>query len=326
MKAMVVTESRGIGSLTLQDLPEPKPDEGQVAIRMEATAVSFADIEAREGRYHTPRKPPVVPGHDVAGVVTAVGPGVGDVKVGDRVTAISFSGSFAEIVIAHTAVTWILPNEIDIQSGAAFPTNGVTAYNLLTLAGKMQTGETVVIHSAAGGVGTTTIQLAKILGAKNIIGTVGSSSKKELVKNLGCTHVINYREEDFTAEVMKITNKRGADLILDSVAGSTTEKSLQCLAPWGRIVVYGMSGGKPGNIPTNFLHVGNRSAIGYSTSGYRYNCPDVLRPSGEAVLELLKARKIRMIISAHYSLHEANEALDLVESRKSTGRVILLNS
>jgi NADPH:quinone reductase len=325
MKAMVVTFADEGGKLSLQDVLDPIPGEGQVAIRMEGTAVSFADIEMREGRYHTPRKPPIIPGHDVVGTVIGLGPGVSGFRVGDRVTAISFSGSYAEIVLAPAAVTWLLPDEVDRLSGASFPTNGVTSYNLLTLAGRMAPGETVLIHSAAGGVGTTTSQLAKLLGAGTVIGTVGNDVKAELVRSLGCDYVINYRTDDFADRVMAITKDAGADLILDSVAGSVTEKSLACLAPWGRIVVYGMSGGVAGQIPTNFLHAGNRSAIGYSTGGYRYAKPHVLRPAGDAVLGYLRSKQLKMVISAEYPLHEANAALDLVESRKSTGRVVLTN-
>ena len=325
MKAMVVTLADEGGKLSLQDVPDPIPGEGQVAIRMEGTAVSFADIEMREGRYHTPRKPPVIPGHDVVGTVIGLGPGVSGLRVGDRVTAISISGSYAEIVLAPVVVTWLLPDEVDRLSGASFPTNGVTSYNLLTLAGRMAPGETVLIHSAAGGVGTTTSQLAKLLGAGTVIGTVGDDAKAELARSLGCDYVINYRTDDFAARVMVITKDAGADLILDSVAGSVTEKSLACLAPWGRIVVYGMSGGVAGKIPTNFLHAGNRSAIGYSTGGHRYARPHVLRPAGDAVLGYLRSKQLKMVISAEFPMREANVALDLVASRKSTGRVVLTN-
>ena len=309
----------------LQEVPAPAPSAGEVAIRMQGTAVSFADIEMRDGRYHTPRKPPVTPGHDVVGTVAALGSGVTDLRIGERVTAISLSGSYADIVIAPAAVTWPLPAEVDLASAASFPTNGVTAYNLLTRAGRLAQGESVLIHAAAGGVGTTTSQLAKLLGASLVIGTVGDDAKAELARQLGCDHVVNYRKEDFVARVKALTNDRGVDVILDSVAGDTTERSLACLAPWGRIVVYGMSAGAPGTVPTNVLHAGNRAAIGYSTGGYRYARPQELRPAGEAMLGYLRAKQIKMVVSAQFPLHEANAALDLVASRRSTGRVVLTN-
>lgn len=323
---MVVTSDGGRGVLALQEVPAPAPGEGQVAIRMEGTAVSFADIEMREGRYHTMRSPPVIPGHDVVGTVISVGPGVAGIRAGERVTAISLSGSYADIVIASAAITWPLPEEVDMLSAASFPTNGVTAYNLLTRAGRLAAGETVLIHAAAGGVGTTTSQLAKLLGASLVIGTVGDDAKAELARRLGCDHVINYQKEDFVSRVKALTHDKGVDLVLDSVAGSTTERSMACLAPWGRIVVYGMSAGIPGNIPSNLLHAGNKSAIGYSTGGYRYEKPEELRPAGEAVLEYLRSKRLRMVVSAQFPLQEANAALDLVASRKSTGRVVLINS
>lgn len=323
---MVVTESAGKGVLTLQEVPAPAPAQGEVAIRMQGTAVSFGDIEMRDGRYHTPRKPPIIPGHDVVGTVVGLGPGVADLRLGERVTAISLSGAYADIVIAPAAITWRLPEEVDLASAAAFPTNAVTSYNLLTRAGRLAQGETVLIHAAAGGVGTTTSQLAQLLGAGLVIGTVGDDAKAELCRQLGCDHVINYQKEDFVARVKALTNDRGVDLILDSVAGDTTERSLACLAPWGRIVVYGMSAGTPGIVPSNLLHAGNRSAIGYSTGGYRYARPQELRPAGETMLEYLRSGKIKMVVSAQFPLHEANAALDLVASRKSTGRVVLTNT
>lgn len=326
MQAMVITSTKERGDLTLQEVPDPTPGEGQVAIRMEGTAVSFADIEMRQGRYNIPRKPPVIPGHDVVGIVAALGPGVSGLRVGERVAAISLTGSYADIVLAPAAITWSLPDEVDLLSGAAFPTNGVTSYNLLTMAGRLASGETVLIHAAAGGIGTTTTQLARLLGAGTIIGTVGDDAKTELARGLGCDHVINYRTEDFAAKVMAITKDKGADLILDSVGGSVTERNLVCLASFGRIVVYGTSGGVPGSIPNKFLQAGNRSAIGYSTGGYRHARPDVLRPAGEAMLGYLCAKELKMVIGAKFSLREANAALDLVESRKSTGRVVLTRS
>ena len=325
VKAMVVVEGKGQGGLVMQDVPEPIPGEGQVAIRMEGTAVSFGDIEMRQGNYHSPRKPPVIPGHDVVGKVDALGPGTTGFRVGEQVTAISHTGSYAEIVVASAAVTWSLPEGVDIISAASFPTNGVTSYNLLTMAGRLAAGESVLIHAAAGGVGTTTSQLAKLLGAGTVIGTVGDEAKADLARSLGCDHVIMYRTEDFVARVMSITAGKGADLILDSVAGPVTEQSLGCLAPWGRIVVLGKSSGIPGKVTSDLLHSTNRSAIGYSTGGYRYAKPEALRPAGEAVLGYLRSKQLKMVVSAQFPLSEAIAALDLVASRKSTGRIVLTN-
>ena len=326
MKAMVVVKRNGRGELVLEDVPDPVAGEGQVAIRMEGTAVSFGDIEMRQGDYHTPRKPPVIPGHDVVGTLVALGPGTTGFRVGERVTAIALTGSYAEIVVAPAAVTWSLPDEIDIISAAAFPTNGVTSYNLLTMAGRLAAGESVLIHAAAGGVGTTTCQLAKLLGAGTIIGTVGDESKADLACSLGCDHVILYRAEDLPSRVMSITGGKGADLILDSIGGSATEQSLACLAPWGRIVAFGRSSGIAGQIPTDLLHAGNKSAIGYSTGGYRYARPEALRPAGDAVLGYLRSKQLKMVVSAQFPLSEANAALDLLASRRSTGRVVLTNT
>lgn len=182
----------------------------------------------------------------------------------------------------------------------------------------------MVIHAAAGGVGTTAIQLARLLGAGTIIGTVGDDAKAELARSLGCDHVINYRREDFAARVNELTGGVGADLILDSVAGEVFNRGLTCLANFGRLVVYGMSGGEPGRVTSDLLHSSNRSVIGYSTGSRRRLQPATLQPAAKVVLEYLADRRLKLVVGARYPLADAAEAHRFVESRRSTGKVLLL--
>jgi NADPH:quinone reductase len=324
MKAVVVNRLGPPEVLEYQDVPEPQAAPGQVLIRVAATGVNFADIMARRGRYHGGAAPPFVPGLDVAGTITSVGTGVTGLAVGQRVAAFPAGGSYAEQVAADPVLVYALPDAVDFETAAAFPTVGVTAYNLLSLVGRLAGGETVLVHAAGGGVGTTAIQMARRLGAGRVIGTVGDDAKIGLVRDLGADEVINYQREDFAARVRDLTGGSGADVVLDSVAGPTFEASLTCLAPFGRLVVFGQASGEPGVARSADLYGMNRAVLGYSTGGYRRLRPAALRPAAEAVLRLLADGEVRFVVGGRYPLAEAAEAHRSVESRKSTGKILLL--
>jgi NADPH2:quinone reductase len=324
MRAVVVTAAGGPEVLQVQELPEPVPGPGQVLVRTAATSVNYADILARQGRYHGGATPPFIPGLDLAGTVAALGEGVTGLTVGQRVAVFPQGGSYAEYVLADPVLVYPLPDAVDFETAAAFPTIGVTAYNLLHTVARLAPGETVLIHAAAGGVGTTAVQVARLLEAGRVIGTVGDDAKAGLVRDLGADVVINYRREDFAARVRELTDGQGADVILDSVAGPVTAASLTCLAPFGRLVVFGQASGAPGEVRSSDFYPLNRSVLGYSTGGYRRLRPAALRPAAEAVLAWLAAGRLRMVITRRFPLAEAAEAHRLVESRASTGKVLLL--
>ncbi|HEY7059952.1 MAG TPA: quinone oxidoreductase [Chloroflexota bacterium] len=325
MRAVVVTEPGGPEVLQVQELPEPTPGPGQVQIRVAATGVNFADIMARRGRYHgAPSGGGFVPGLDVAGTITALGEGVAGLSVGQRVAAFPAGGSYAEVVVADPVMVYPLPDNVDFETAAAFPTIGVTAYNLLKTVGRLGEGETVLVHAAAGGVGTTAVQAARLLGAGRVFGTVGDDAKAGVVRDLGADAVINYRQEEFAPRVRALTGDAGADVVLDSVAGPVTAASMSCLAPFGRLVVFGQASGEPGQVPTSEFYPLNRAVLGYSTGGYRRLRPAGLRPAAEAVLDWLAAGRLQIVIGRRYPLAEAAEAQRFVESRASTGKVLLL--
>jgi NADPH2:quinone reductase len=323
MKAVVVSSFGGPDVLKFQERHAPVPQANQVVIETAAASVNFADIMARQGRYHGGGQPPFVPGLDVAGTIKSVGREVRHLGVGQRVIAFPLTGSYAEQVVADAVLTYPIPDSIDFETAAAFPTVGVTVYNLLVTMANLQRGESVLIHAAAGGIGTTAVQLAKRLGAGTIIGTVGSAEKARLVKELGVDHVINYREENFADKVKQLTDGRGVDVILDSVAGEVFEQGLSCLARFGRIVLFGHASGKPGRVETTQLHASSRSVLGYSMGTNRRYRPEVLRDSVEKVIELVATGQLRMVIGRRFALAEAAEAHRWVESRQSTGKVLL---
>jgi len=301
---------------------EPVPGPGQVAIRVGLTGVNFADIMARKGNYHAGSPPPFVPGLDCMGTVSAIGEGVTSVRVGERVAAFVDSGSYAQTVLAREVLTYPLHDRISDESAAALLLL-VTAYHTLTFAGKIQRGESVLIHAAAGGVGSTAVQIAKHLGATPIIATAGSPEKLAIARDAGADVTIDYTKDDIKAAVLGATENRGADVILDSVAGEVFATSLEAFAPFGRYVIYGMASGKPGEAKTPVFHTQNRSLVGFSAGHYRNLRPAVLREGTLAVLELVASGAVTPIIGARFALRDAAQAHTLVESRASHGKVLL---
>ncbi|GAB7386854.1 quinone oxidoreductase [Bacillaceae bacterium] len=324
MKAVVVTRYGGPEVLEYKQMEVPAPGPRQVLIRVKAAGVNFADIKARYGKYHGAGEPPFIPGLDVAGIVEAAGAEVKNFRQGDRVIAFPETGSYAEYTVADAALTYKLPEGIDFETAAACPVVSLTSYKLLADVARIVEGETVLIHAAAGGVGTTAVQLAKILGARMVIGTVGSDAKKAVAQEAGADHVINYEKEDFVSRVRALTDGRGADVILDSLAGEVAEKSLECLATYGRLVNFGIASGVPGRILTTDLHASCRSVLGFSLGTTRKQRPHLLAEAAEKVLSYLAEGRLRMFIGQRFALAEAAAAHRLVENRLSTGKVLLL--
>jgi NADPH:quinone reductase len=324
MKAVVVTEHGGSDVLHYTDVEKPKVGLNQVLIKMHATSVNFADIKARIGKFHVNQKPPYIPGLDIAGTIEGVGPNVKSLEVGQRVIAFLNNGSYAEYVVADEKSTFPISEKVDFDTAAACPIVSFTAYNLLVYCAKLQPGETVLIHAGAGGVGTTAIQLAKLLGAKVVIATVGSNEKVPIAKEAGADYVFNYQEGDFVTEVQKLTENRGVDIILDSLAGEIFEKSLACLSYFGRIINFGNSKGSiGGKVNTLQLHSSCRSVIGYSLGTTRKERPEVLKMTAEGVLPYIESGQLKMVIGKKFKLSEAARAQQWIEDRKSTGKILL---
>lgn len=323
MKAVVISEFGGPEVLKYVNVDTPSINSNQVLIRVEATSVNFADIQTRQGKYHAAGNPPIIPGLDAAGIIEAIGSDVQSLKVGQRVIAFPKTGSYAEYIAADENLAFVLPNNVDIQTAAASPLVSFTAYKLLADVGRVQPGETVLIHAAAGGVGTTAIQLAKILGASCVIGTVGSESKVSAAIEAGADHVICYEKDDFVAKVNELTNGQGADVILDSISGKVAEKSLDCLAMYGRLVNFGNASGDFGQFLTKDLHASCRAVLGFSIGTTRNNRPDLLRGTADRVMGYLAEGRLDIKIGKRFRIEDVAEAHRLVESRQSTGKVLL---
>ena len=323
MKAVVINEFGGPEVLKYIEVDTPTIESNQVLIRVDATSVNFADIMTRQGKFHAAGKPPIIPGMDATGVITEVGSDVQNLKVGQRVIAFPKTGSYAEYIVADENLAFVLPENVDYRKAAASPLVSFTSYKLLADVGRLVQGESVLIHAAAGGIGTTAIQLAKILGASRVIGTVGSESKISTALEAGADHVINYEQEDFVEKVNDLTGGKGVDVILDSIGGKVAEKSLDCLAMYGRLVNFGNASGEIGQVKTVDLHSSCRAVLGFSLGTTRNNRPELLRETAERVLEYLADGRLDIKIGNTFSIEEASEAHRLIESRQSVGKIVL---
>ncbi|EEK51043.1 Oxidoreductase, zinc-binding dehydrogenase [Bacillus cereus ATCC 10876] len=322
MKAIVVTSFGGPEVMKYTDLDIPAISEDQVLIRVVATSVNFADIKLRYGKKGN-KALPFIPGIDATGIVERVGSHVKNIHPGQRVIAFPQNGSYAEYVVANENLTFVLPHEVDFQTAAACPIVSFTSYNLLANVARLQQGESVLIHAAAGGIGTTAIQLAKLLEAGTVIGTVGSEAKKEIALDAGADYVICHQDEDFVEKVNGLTNGEGVNIILDSISGTVSERSLNCLADYGRLVHFGNASGEIGNFQTKDLHASCRSILGFSFGTTRKKRPELLQETANEVFRYLRDGRLQIKATKSFLLQNAGKAHEWVESRKSTGKVIL---
>ncbi len=239
MKAVVLTGTGGPEVMQVREMPDPAAGHGEVRIAVKAAGINFADTMARVGLYPDAPKPPCVLGYEVAGEVESVGEGVDSHKTGDRVIAGTRFGGQAELVTVPAAQALPLPGRLSFEQGAAFPVNYATAYAALVVMGGMREGDRVLIHAAAGGVGISATQLARNAGAE-VFGTA-SPGKHDAIRAQGVAHPIDYRNQDFEAEVMRITGGEGIDLAMDALGPTSFRKDYRLLRPGGRLVMYGLS-------------------------------------------------------------------------------------
>ncbi|MGG0302471.1 quinone oxidoreductase [Bacillus albus] len=322
MKAIVVTSFGGSEVMKYTDVDMPAISENQVLIRIVATSVNFADIKSRYGKKGN-KALPFIPGIDAAGIVERVGSQVKNLHPGQRVIAFPQNGSYAEYVVANENLTFALPHEIDFQTAAACPIVSFTSYNLLANVARLQQNESVLIHAAAGGIGTTAIQIAKLLGAETVIGTVGNEAKSKIALDAGADYVICHQNEDLVEKINELTNGAGVDVILDSISGTVSEKSLKCLAYYGRLVHFGNASGEIGTFQTKDLHASCRSILGFSFGTTRKKHPELLQETANEVFRYLRDGSLKIKATKSFPLQDAGKAHEWVESRKSTGKVIL---
>ncbi|WP_135820923.1 quinone oxidoreductase family protein [Halostella litorea] len=321
MQAIEVQEFGTSDALAVVDRETPEPGAGEVRIAVEAAGINFADVMQRRGHYQGGPEPPYVPGMEAAGTVDAVGEGVG-LDEGDRVVAMTNGGAYADYVTTDPASVFPIPEGMSFAEAAGFPVQFLTAHGCLFEWGGLEEGERVLIHAAAGGVGTAAVQLASRAGAE-VFGTASSREKLDLAAELGCDHPINYVEEDFVERVDELTDGEGVDLVLDGVGGDTFGDSLDAIPQFGRIVAYGAASGRPGEVDTGTLLFGNKSVIGYHLGRAMATDPNRVLKAVPDLQQGLQAGELEVIVGETFPLADAAEAHEFIENRGSTGKVVL---
>ena len=322
MKAVVCRALGDLSTLSLEDIDLPKAGPGEIRLRVRACGINFADSLMVAGKYQRKIEPPFVPGFEVSGDVTAVGEGVDDIAVGDRIMGLVPSGGYAEEAVGPAATFSQLPAGMDYDLAASFTVTYGTGYVALARRARLAAGEVLMVHGAAGGTGLAAIEIGKALGA-TVIATAGGAQKLAVAEAAGADHLINYRSEDIRSRVKALTDGRGADVIYDPVGGDVFEASLRCIAFEGRIIVIGFAGGRIQKIPSNHLMVKNVDVIGVNRGGYDERRPELARASNEALKVLLQEGRLKPLVSETCALEDAIHKLNSVVKRKTIGKVII---
>lgn len=321
--------------LELRESPDPPCGSGAVKVRVRASGVNFADVSARLGFYPDAPPFPCVVGYEVAGTVEAVGAGVdAGIVPGQRVVALTRFGGYADVVVVPAPQVFALPDRLSFEQGAAIPVNYLTAVLMLRHFGNVQAGERVLVHAAAGGVGMAAIQLCRLAGAE-VIGTA-SAAKHAALEESGVAHCIDYRTQDFEAEVRRITGGRGVDIVLD--ATGAFRKSYRCLGPLGRLVCFGLSQAATGMKPNRLAALGsvlrlpwfhpirlmndNRAVIGVNL-GHLWDRIEMLRREMLGLLADCEAGRLSPVVGRTFPLAEAAAAHRFIQERQNVGKVLL---
>ncbi|MCY4731964.1 NADPH:quinone oxidoreductase family protein [Natronomonas gomsonensis] len=321
MRAIEITEFGDADTLELAETDAPEPREGQVRIDVKAAGINFADIMQRRGHYQGGPEPPYTPGMEVAGVVDAVGDGVGR-EVGDEVVSLVNGGGYADYAVADARGLLDIPGEMSFEEAAGFPVQWLTAHNCLHEWGGLEEGESVLIHAAAGGVGSAAVQLADEAGAE-VFGTASTPEKLSMAEDLGMDHAIQYTEEDFVDCVNDLTDGEGVDLVLDGIGGETSDDSLDALTDFGRMVSYGAAAGEPGRPNTADLLFGNKTVIGYHLGRAIEQQPMKVMGAVPELTQLLGDGTLEVQVGHTFDLEDAADAHRFIEDRKSSGKVVL---
>jgi NADPH2:quinone reductase len=321
MKVIQVKEHGGPEKLEYVDVPMPTPGPDQALVRIVATGVNFIDIYFRIGLYKA--ELPVILGNEAAGVVEAVGPGVTEVAVGDRVAYAMFRGSYAEYAAVPAAQLVKIPAALDFEHAAAVMLQGMTAHYLTHSTYPLKQGDTALVHAAAGGAGGLIVQMAKMRGAR-VLGTVSTPAKAAIARAAGVDEVILYTEQDFAAEAKRLTGNRGVDVVYDSVGATTFEKSLNSLHPRGLMALFGQSSGPVPPFDPGILN--QKGSLFLTRPSLAHHCltrEELLWRAGD-VLGWVAAGKLKIRIDGAYPLSKAGEAQTDLASRRTAGKLLLL--
>jgi NADPH2:quinone reductase len=323
MKAVVFARPGGPEVLEVRDVQAPVPDPSEVLIEIGATALNRADLLQRRGLYPPPPGASEILGLECAGVVSAVGSGTSAVRVGDRVMALLAGGGYAEQVSVPERQTLPIPSGFDAVTAAAIPEAFLTAYEALFNVGRLAPAEWVLVHAAAGGVGSAAVQLAKASGAR-VIATTSGGAKAELAQSLGADRVVDYRNEDFAALALEATGGAGVDLVLDFIGSAYAEAHSRCLAAGGRHVVVGLLGGAKGTLDLGRLLMKRHTIAGVvMRTRSLADKAAIVEGFRRRFLPLFETGRLRPVIDRVYALDEVRIAHERMEANQNLGKIVL---
>jgi NADPH2:quinone reductase len=321
MKAIRIHQPGGPEALKVDDVPEPIPAAGEALVKIDAAGLNYIDVYLREGLYKSPL--PFTLGLEAGGTVAAVGPGVTELKVGDRVAYTGVPGAYAELAVVPASRLVVLPSGISTKQGAAAMLQGMTAHYLATSTWPLHEGDTCLVHAAAGGVGLLLCQIAKIRGAR-VIATVSTEEKAKLARGAGADEVIFYSRQDFATEVKRLTRDAGLQVVYDGVGKATFEKGLDCLAPRGMMVLYGQASGPVGSFDPQVLNTKGSLFLTRPSLQHHILTRAELAARADDVLGWIRDGKLKLRMEFEYPLRDAAEAHRALEGRRTTGKVLLI--
>ena len=324
MQAVVLKQFGGPEVMQIGEVPTPEPASGQVRVRVMATSVNRADLIQRQGHYPPPPGESEILGLEAAGVIDKVGTGVEDFKPGNRVMGLVAGGGYAQFAVMHADHLLPVPEALDFAEAACVCETYITAFLNIFLIGSLQSGETVLLHGGGGGVNTAGIQLCRQLVADATIIVTASPGKLQRVRRIGANHVINYREQDFAAEVRRLTDKRGADVILDHIGAAYLAPNLKCLAKEGRLIVIGLLGGSTAELNLAHLMVKRQRIIGsVLRSRSVQEKKEITAAFARRVLPHFAARRLIPLVHRVYPLADVRAAHEEMEAGRHFGNIVL---
>lgn len=324
VRAMRCHDLSGPEGLRLDRVEVAAPGAGEARLKMRACGVNFPDLLITRGQYQFKPELPFSPGMELAGEILDIGPGVEGFRPGDRVIArtMTLYPGFTEEVTLPVSLLTPIPEGMGDREAAAFFLTYYTAYNALVDRARLQPGEKLIVHGAAGGVGLAAVQIGLALGAE-VIATAGSAAKIAHLRGEGAQHVVNYAEEDVRTRVKEITGGKGADVALDPVGGAAFDATVRALAPGGRLLVVGFTSGGVGTVPANIVLIKEISVIGIRAGEYARRNPEEMRAAMERMFEWVREGRLAPRIARAYPLEDAAKALMALEERSVIGKLVV---
>ncbi|MET7614483.1 NAD(P)H-quinone oxidoreductase [Streptomyces seoulensis] len=324
MHAITISEPGGPENLTWTEVPDPVPGEGEVLVEVVASAVNRADIMQRQGYYDPPPGASAYPGLECSGRIAALGPGVSGWSVGDEVCALLSGGGYAQKVVVPAGQLLPVPEGVDLKQAAALPEVACTVWSNVFMLAHLRPGELLLVHGGSSGIGTMAIQLAKAIGARVAV-TAGSKEKLDFCAELGADILINYRDQDFVAEIARATDGKGADVILDNMGAKYLDRNVETLAVNGRLMIIGMQGGTKGELNIGLL-LGKRGAVSATSLRARplSEKAAIVAAVREHVWPLIASGVVRPVVDREMPMTDAAEGHRVLEGSGHIGKVLLV--